>query len=74
MKSAIISKVSGPPGKPGGRSISFDLFNLLLKYPLWKKSQTENIRPIFDKNGVNTIKNTKVNNREHLTEDFNLAQ
>ena len=38
MKSAIISKVSGPPGKSSGSSSSVDSFNNLLKYPLFEKS------------------------------------
>lgn len=38
MKSAIISKASGPPGKVWGSSISFESFRFLLKYPLFESS------------------------------------
>lgn len=38
MNNAIISNVSGPPGKSGGSSSSVDSFNLFLKYPLFENS------------------------------------
>ncbi|KAA8526586.1 hypothetical protein F0562_008211 [Nyssa sinensis] len=67
MNSAIISKVSGPPGKFGGSSTSFDSFDLFLKYPLFENSGYCKIKKKQSRKVKGSISNMNMNRNRATT-------